>query len=72
VRDRDGLSGIGLGIAEAGINVMLNGFGEAKEIERTRAALAEEYSITAPSTLLVEFDSAAGQNALYFDVTNWR
>jgi 3-hydroxybutyrate dehydrogenase len=44
-------SGIGLGIAkafaEAGMNVMLNGFGDAKEIERTRAALAEEYSVTA-------------------------
>jgi len=26
----------------------------------------------APSTLLVEFDSAAGQNALYVDVTNRR
>jgi 3-hydroxybutyrate dehydrogenase len=44
-------SGIGLGIAkafaEAGMNVMLNGFGDAKEIERTRAALAEEYGVTA-------------------------
>ncbi|MEO0380882.1 MAG: 3-hydroxybutyrate dehydrogenase, partial [Pseudomonadota bacterium] len=36
-------SGIGLGIAEAfaaqGFNVMLNGFGDATEIEATRAAL---------------------------------
>ncbi|WP_415919713.1 3-hydroxybutyrate dehydrogenase [Tateyamaria sp. SN6-1] len=36
-------SGIGLGIAEAyaaeGFNVMLNGFGDAAEIEETRAAL---------------------------------
>ena len=38
-------SGIGLGIAEAlaaaGTNVMLNGFGDAAEIEATRARLAE-------------------------------
>ena len=38
-------SGIGLGIAtalaEAGASVMLNGFGDAAAIERTRAALAE-------------------------------
>ncbi len=44
-------SGIGLGIARAfaasGMNVMLNGFGDAKEIERTRADLAEEYGIAA-------------------------
>ncbi len=37
-------SGIGLGIAEAfakaGMNVMLNGFGDADEIEQTRADLA--------------------------------
>jgi 3-hydroxybutyrate dehydrogenase len=39
-------SGIGLGIAralaEAGAAVMLNGFGDATEIEKTRARLAEE------------------------------
>jgi 3-hydroxybutyrate dehydrogenase len=39
-------SGIGLAIAtafaRAGINVMLNGLGDAAEIERTRAALAAE------------------------------
>jgi 3-hydroxybutyrate dehydrogenase len=44
-------SGIGLGIAkafaESGMNVMLNGFGDAKEIERTRAALEEDYGIAA-------------------------
>ena len=44
-------SGIGLGIARAyasqGCNVMLNGFGEAAEIERLRAALASEHKITA-------------------------
>ena len=38
-------SGIGLGVAtalaEAGANVILNGFGEASEIERIRAGLAE-------------------------------
>jgi len=37
-------SGIGLGIAralaEAGANVVLNGFGDAQEIERTRAEIA--------------------------------
>jgi len=42
-------SGIGLGIAEAyakeGINVMLNGFGDAAEIEKTRAALASKYGV---------------------------
>jgi 3-hydroxybutyrate dehydrogenase len=41
-------SGIGLGIARVlagrGAAVMLNGFGEQKQIERTRAALADESS----------------------------
>ena len=43
-------SGIGLGIARAfaaqGCNVMLNGFGDAVEIERLRAGLASEHKIT--------------------------
>ena len=42
-------SGIGLGIAtalaEAGADVMLNGFGEATEIERVRADLAERTGV---------------------------
>jgi 3-hydroxybutyrate dehydrogenase len=42
-------SGIGLGIARAlagaGANVMLNGFGDAKEIERLRADLAAEFKV---------------------------
>ena len=42
-------SGIGLGIAnalaEAGANVMLNGFGDAAEIERIRAGLAERCGV---------------------------
>jgi 3-hydroxybutyrate dehydrogenase len=42
-------SGIGLGIARAfahaGANVVLNGFGEAKEIEATRATLASEFGV---------------------------
>jgi 3-hydroxybutyrate dehydrogenase len=42
-------SGIGLGIAKAfaegGMNVMLNGFGDAKDIERTRAALEDDYGV---------------------------
>jgi len=42
-------SGIGLGIAralaQAGADVMLNGFGAAAEIERVRAGLAEEGSV---------------------------
>jgi 3-hydroxybutyrate dehydrogenase len=42
-------SGIGLGIARAlggaGANVMLNGFGDAAEIEALRAALAKEFDI---------------------------
>ena len=42
-------SGIGLGIAqslaEAGCNVMLNGFGEAGEIEATRADLAAKTNV---------------------------
>src|SRR4051794_34740997 len=44
-------SGIGLGIAralaEAGSAVMLNGFGEAEEIEARRRALTEEYDVDA-------------------------
>lgn len=43
-------SGIGLGIADAfaaeGMNVMLNGFGDAGEIEKTRARLEEKYDVT--------------------------
>jgi len=43
-------SGIGLGIAEAfagaGMNVMLNGFGDAGEIEGLRARLAEAHGAT--------------------------
>jgi len=42
-------SGIGLGIArafaEAGARVTLNGFGDAAEIEKTRAGLAEEFAV---------------------------
>ncbi|MSU88455.1 3-hydroxybutyrate dehydrogenase [Rhodobacteraceae bacterium 2CG4] len=43
-------SGIGLGIARAfagaGMNVMLNGFGDASEIERTRKDIADEFGTT--------------------------
>ena len=43
-------SGIGLGVAEgfaaAGMNVVLNGFGDADEIERTRRSLAETHGIS--------------------------
>jgi 3-hydroxybutyrate dehydrogenase len=42
-------SGIGLGIARAlaaeGADIMLNGFGDAGEIEKLRAGLAEEFSV---------------------------
>jgi 3-hydroxybutyrate dehydrogenase len=42
-------SGIGLGIAtqlaEAGVNIMLNGFGDAAAIETTRAALASKTGV---------------------------
>jgi 3-hydroxybutyrate dehydrogenase len=42
-------SGIGLGVARAlaaeGANVLLNGFGDAAEIERTRAGLAVEHGV---------------------------
>jgi 3-hydroxybutyrate dehydrogenase len=44
-------SGIGLGIARAlaseGANVLLNGFGEAAEIERTRAGIEKEFGVRA-------------------------
>jgi 3-hydroxybutyrate dehydrogenase len=44
-------SGIGLGIAESlasrGANVVLNGFGDASEIERVRARLAAEHAVNA-------------------------
>ncbi|WP_096701755.1 3-hydroxybutyrate dehydrogenase [Magnetospirillum sp. 15-1] len=43
-------SGIGLGIARAlaaqGVSVMLNGFGDAAEIEALRAGLAREFGVT--------------------------
>jgi 3-hydroxybutyrate dehydrogenase len=42
-------SGIGLGIATAfaadGVNLVLNGFGDPKEIERIRASLEEKHSV---------------------------
>ena len=42
-------SGIGLGIAQAfaqaGMNIMLNGFGDADEIEQTRAELAGQHKV---------------------------
>ncbi len=42
-------SGIGLGIAEAfakeGMNIMLNGFGDANEIEAIRAGLEKKHSV---------------------------
>ncbi len=44
-------SGIGLGIATAfaakGYNIMLNGFGDAGEIEAVRAGLEDKYGVTA-------------------------
>src|SRR5215470_11080375 len=44
-------SGIGLGIARAfaaeGANIVLNGFGEAKEVEALRRSLESEYGIRA-------------------------
>ncbi len=44
-------SGIGLAIARAlaaeGADVMINGFGDAAEIEKTRAAIAAEYGVKA-------------------------
>ena len=44
-------SGIGLGIARAlaqeGVNVMLNGFGDKAEIEQTRASIEKEFKIKA-------------------------
>ena len=43
-------SGIGLGIARSlaarGVNIVLNGFGDASEIEKLRAGLAAEHSVT--------------------------
>lgn len=43
-------SGIGLGVARAlaaeGVHVMLNGFGDADEIEKIRGGLASEFSVT--------------------------
>lgn len=44
-------SGIGLGIARglaaAGMNIMLNGFGEAEAIERERTSIADEFHVKA-------------------------
>jgi 3-hydroxybutyrate dehydrogenase len=43
-------SGIGLGVARAlaaeGVHLMLNGFGDADEIEKIRGGLASEFSVT--------------------------
>ena len=58
-------SGIGKGIAEAlaasGVNVMLNGFGDAAEIARLRDELGAGYSdadLTAPAAIEVMFAQA--------------
>ena len=44
-------SGIGLGIAQAfaakGMNIMLNGFGDADEIEANRAQIENDYGVRA-------------------------
>lgn len=44
-------SGIGLGIAralaQAGCNIVLNGFGDQKEIERERAQIADDFGVSA-------------------------
>lgn len=44
-------SGIGLGIARAlagaGVNIMLNGFGEAAEIERERGSIIKDFGVQA-------------------------
>ena len=44
-------SGIGLGMAQAfaasGANVLLNGLGDAGEIEKARASIESEYKVTA-------------------------
>jgi 3-hydroxybutyrate dehydrogenase len=54
-------SGIGLGIARAfareGANVILNGFGDAAEIEKLRAGIASEFGVTA------RYDGADMSNA---------
>ena len=43
-------SGIGLGVAralaKAGHDIVLNGFGDAGEIEKLRAGMAEEFDVT--------------------------
>jgi 3-hydroxybutyrate dehydrogenase len=59
-------SGIGLGIArafaEAGLNVMLNGFGDPAEIERTRAGIEREFGVKAmfcPADMARPVDIAA-------------
>ena len=70
-------SGIGLGVAAAfaadGMNVMLNGFGDADDIERTRAELEQTHGVkvlyngadmTKPDeirALIAEAESAFGQ-----------
>ena len=70
-------SGIGLGIArafaKAGMNVMLNGFGDASEIARTTAGLEQEFGIKARfspadmskpeqiAQMVMDADSAFGQ-----------
>ena len=63
-------SGIGLGIArtlaEAGCNVMLNGFGDAAAIENERAKIASEFGVRAafsPADLSKPADIAAMMDA---------
>jgi 3-hydroxybutyrate dehydrogenase len=59
-------SGIGLalatGFAREGCNIVLNGFGEASEIEATRARLADKYNVAvtyAPADMAVPAEIAA-------------
>ena len=55
-------SGIGLGIAgalaQAGANVMMNGFGDAKEIEAERRRLENEHTRPAPQRTAVTATAA--------------
>lgn len=67
-------SGIGLGVAtalaEAGANVVLNGFGDAADVERIRSTLAERTGVqvmhsgadmSKPEEIAALFQTAASQ-----------
>ena len=64
-------SGIGFGVAqclaEKGANIVLNGFGDADEIEKMRSAIANDYGVNC-IYVAADLSSEEGVKALFDDM----